>query len=103
MKVNFAPYFIAPPGKANVQAVADHVEHIANIAGKRQLVTPTLAHSALLNPLFSSVGIGSDFDGILETPRGLEDVSKYPSLVSCLTSSRHVKPLMHDYSDRRTL
>ena len=28
-----------------------------------------------------SVGIGSDYDGIGETPVGLEDVSKYPDLV----------------------
>jgi membrane dipeptidase len=28
-----------------------------------------------------SVGIGSDFDGILKGPEGLEDVSKYPALV----------------------
>ena len=31
-----------------------------------------------------SVGIGSDFDGIGETPAGLEDVSKYPALVGIL-------------------
>ena len=30
---------------------------------------------------FSSVGLGSDFDGIGEVPVGLEDVSKYPALV----------------------
>jgi microsomal dipeptidase-like Zn-dependent dipeptidase len=29
----------------------------------------------------NSVGLGSDFDGIVEVPRGLEDVSKYPQLV----------------------
>ncbi len=29
-----------------------------------------------------SVGLGSDFDGIGSTPEGLEDVSKYPALVS---------------------
>jgi hypothetical protein len=29
----------------------------------------------------SSVGLGSDFDGMEETPEGLEDVSKYPALV----------------------
>jgi len=28
------------------------------------------------------VGIGSDYDGIESTPKGLEDVSKYPNLVS---------------------
>lgn len=29
-----------------------------------------------------SVGLGSDFDGIGDAPVGLEDVSKYPALVS---------------------
>jgi len=29
----------------------------------------------------ASVGLGSDFDGMEETPEGLEDVSKYPALV----------------------
>ena len=28
-----------------------------------------------------SVGLGSDYDGIESTPKGLEDVSKYPALV----------------------
>ena len=35
-----------------------------------------------------SVGIGSDYDGIGSTPIGLEDVSKYPALVSCLCVTR---------------
>ncbi|KAG8896577.1 hypothetical protein FRC01_011719, partial [Tulasnella sp. 417] len=60
--VNFSADFIADKGKATVQAVADHVEHIAEVAGKRH------------------VGIGSDFDGIEKTPVGLEDTSKYPNL-----------------------
>jgi len=60
--VNFAPYFIAPEGQATLEAVADHVEHIASVAGKNH------------------VGIGSDFDGIGQVPQGLEDVSKYPAL-----------------------
>ena len=29
----------------------------------------------------SSVGIGSDYDGMSGAPKGLEDVSKYPNLV----------------------
>jgi len=37
-KINFAPIFVATPGNATVQAVADHVEHIANITGKKQSV-----------------------------------------------------------------
>ncbi|KAJ7690666.1 membrane dipeptidase-domain-containing protein [Mycena rosella] len=60
--VNFAPFFVAAPGNASVYTVADHVEHIAKIAGKKH------------------VGLGSDYDGIEETPVGLEDVSKYPAL-----------------------
>ncbi|KAH7888424.1 membrane dipeptidase-domain-containing protein [Phlebopus sp. FC_14] len=62
--VNFAPYFIAKEGEANVERVADHVEHIANVTGKEH------------------VGIGSDYDGIGSTPEGLEDVSKYPALIA---------------------
>ncbi|KAI8998616.1 membrane dipeptidase-domain-containing protein [Trametes punicea] len=62
--VNFAPYFVAEEGKADVEAVADHVEHIGKVAGKKH------------------VGIGSDFDGIGDAPVGLEDVSKYPELIA---------------------
>jgi membrane dipeptidase len=37
--VNFAPYFVARKGKnATVYDVADHVEHIAKVAGKKQYV-----------------------------------------------------------------
>ncbi|KAJ7502852.1 membrane dipeptidase-domain-containing protein [Mycena galericulata] len=60
--VNFAPGFVARPGNATVYTVADHVEHIAKVAGKKH------------------VGLGSDYDGIDSTPVGLEDVSKYPAL-----------------------
>jgi len=66
--VNFLPFFVADAGKATVQAVANHVEHIARVAGKEH------------------VGIGSDFDGIDSTPVGLEDVSKYPALIAELIS-----------------
>lgn len=36
--VNFAPDFVADPGEATVEVVADHVEHIAQVAGKKQYV-----------------------------------------------------------------
>ncbi|KAI0374916.1 hypothetical protein BV20DRAFT_961140 [Pilatotrama ljubarskyi] len=62
--VNFAPFFVAKEGEANLKAVADHIEHIAKVAGKKH------------------VGIGSDYDGIPEGPVGLEDVSKYPDLIA---------------------
>ncbi|KAI0748147.1 membrane dipeptidase-domain-containing protein [Daedaleopsis nitida] len=62
--VNFAPFFVADPDEADVKAVADHVDHIAKVAGKLH------------------VGIGSDYDGIGTVPVGLEDVSKYPALIA---------------------
>jgi len=62
VQVNFAPYFVAAPGKATLSVVADHVEHIAKVAGRRH------------------VGIGSDYDGIEIVPEGLEDVAAYPNL-----------------------
>ncbi|KAI9442651.1 hypothetical protein H4582DRAFT_1929831 [Lactarius indigo] len=67
--VNFHPGFVsADPDRADVKAVADHVDHIASVTGR--------AH----------VGIGSDYDGIDRCPIGLEDVSTYPVLVAELYS-----------------
>jgi len=47
---------------ATVVQVADHIDHVRQIAG------------------VDHVGIGSDFDGITENVVGLEDVSKFPTL-----------------------
>jgi membrane dipeptidase len=58
-------WFKTHPGpKATVAQVADHVDHIRKVAG------------------IDHVGIGSDFDGITDVPVGLENVSKYPTLVA---------------------
>ena len=53
-----------PKPQATLAQVADHVEHLRKVAG------------------IDHVGIGSDFDGIPETPRGLEGVDCYPALLS---------------------
>lgn len=59
------PAFVGPtPEAADVARLADHIEHVAGIVGRRH------------------VGIGSDFDGMYASVRGLEDASKYPNLVS---------------------
>src|SRR6266705_984303 len=50
--------------KATLAQVADHIEHIRDVAG------------------VDHVGIGSDFDGITEVPVGLEDVSRFPDLIA---------------------
>jgi membrane dipeptidase len=51
-----------PQPVATLQQVADHIEHVRQVAGA------------------DHVGIGSDFDGIDTVPEGLEDVSKFPNL-----------------------
>jgi len=70
----FYPVFIGPnPETANVSGVADHIEHIASIVGRRH------------------VGIASDYDGMYAGVQGLEDASKYPNLVR---SSNLLEPLL---------
>ena len=58
----FYPPFISSRGEATISDVADHIEHISDVAG------------------VDHVGIGSDFDGIEITVDGLGDVSKFPAL-----------------------
>ncbi len=43
--------------------IADHIDHAVRVAG------------------IDHVGLGSDFDGIVAIPKGMEDASKLPSLV----------------------
>ncbi len=52
-----------PVPRATLEQVADHIDHIRKIAG------------------VDHVGIGSDFDGIDETPTGLSGVDRYPALL----------------------
>lgn len=58
----YAPLLEDDPATASLASVADHIQYIGEAIGYRH------------------VGIGSDFDGMQEGPRGLEDVSKYPEL-----------------------
>jgi membrane dipeptidase len=52
---------------ADVEIVADHVDHVVKLAG------------------IDHVGIGSDFDGVGDSlPTGLKDVSQYPNLIYAL-------------------
>jgi membrane dipeptidase len=57
----------APP-RPSVAHVADHVEHVRDVAGA------------------GHVGIGGDYDGATVLPSGLEDVSGYPRLLDELRS-----------------
>ncbi|MEK7264700.1 MAG: dipeptidase [Pseudomonadota bacterium] len=53
-----------PAPEATLSQVADHIEHIRDVAG------------------IDNVGIGSDFDGIPNGPVGLEGVETYPALLA---------------------
>ena len=53
-----------PRPRATLAQVADHIEHVRDVAGA------------------DHVGIGSDLDGIDHVPVGLEDVSKFPDLLA---------------------
>ncbi len=52
-----------PDPGATLSQVADHIDHIRQVAG--------IAH----------IGLGGDFDGISDVVTGLEDVSTYPALL----------------------
>jgi len=54
--------------KVDLNAVIDHIVHIAEIGG------------------VECVGLGSDFDGIPSTPTDLTDVSCYPALINGLSN-----------------
>ncbi|KAL8873911.1 MAG: hypothetical protein Q9174_000687 [Haloplaca sp. 1 TL-2023] len=75
--VNVAPDFISCvpsnstsglpefyPPNATLHQVARHIKYIGDQIG------------------YDHVGIGTDFDGIETTPKGMEDVSKFPDLIS---------------------
>jgi membrane dipeptidase len=53
-----------PAPAATIADVADHVDHIRQVAG------------------IDHIGIGSDFDGITQTVKGLDQVSTYPALTA---------------------
>lgn len=53
-----------PPPRVTVAEVADHVDHVREVAGVEH------------------VGLGGDYDGVDFQPEGLEDVSGYPRLLA---------------------
>jgi membrane dipeptidase len=75
--VNFNPEFVSCiPGKApndvpelypqnsTLHQVVRHIRHIGELIG------------------YDHVGLGTDYDGIESTPKGLEDVTKFPDLIA---------------------
>lgn len=55
-----------PQPRATMQDVITHLEHVREVAG------------------IEHIGLGGDYDGVAEQPRGLEDVTAYPALFDAL-------------------
>ncbi len=64
MKVHRAFEEHVPRPVATVATVADHLDHMREVAG------------------IDHIGIGGDYDGTAFTPDGLDDVSGYPNLIA---------------------
>ncbi|MFI7363306.1 dipeptidase [Streptomyces sp. NPDC050149] len=64
MKIHAAFEAANPRPMATVATIADHLDHMREVAG------------------IDHVGIGGDYDGTAFLPQGLEDVSGYPNLIA---------------------
>ncbi len=74
-----------PEPRATIADVADHVEHVMQVAGE------------------DHVGIGGDFDGITTTPAGLESVADYPKLFAELLRRGHSEEQLKKLAGLNTL
>lgn len=77
--INFAPDFISCKASNNTNGLPEFVEETNTI---EHVVEHIMYIGQLIG--YDHVGLGSDFDGIPSTPRGLEDVTKFPNLIQML-------------------
>lgn len=77
--VNFAPDFISCKS-------SDAANGLPNYVNETNTLDQVVKHIMHIGELigYEHVGIGSDYDGIPTTPRGLKDVSKFPALINAL-------------------
>lgn len=75
--INLCPYFIVNEGKAEIKHVISHIEHIVGLTGE------------------DTLGIGADFDGIDETPVGLEGVQSLSDLINELLKLNYSEALVN--------
>ncbi|MEU9093756.1 dipeptidase [Streptomyces sp. NPDC048428] len=64
MKIHAAFEAANPRPMATVATIADHLDHMREVAG------------------IDHIGVGGDYDGTAFLPQGLEDVSGYPNLIA---------------------
>ncbi len=75
--INLCPYFIVNEGKAEIKHVISHIEHIVGLTGE------------------DTLGLGTDFDGIDETPVGLEGVQSFSDLINELLKLNYSEALVN--------
>ena len=74
-----------PAPRATVRDVADHIDHVAKVAGP------------------GHVGLGADLDGISTTPEGLESVATYPTLFAELARRRYTDEQLKGIAGKNVL
>ncbi|KAM0721820.1 hypothetical protein Q7P37_002745 [Cladosporium fusiforme] len=77
--VNFNPDFVSCKDTGEESGIPSFVEETNTLAH----VVKHIVHIGELIG-YDHVGLGTDYDGIESTPKGLEDVSKFPDLVTAL-------------------
>ncbi len=72
--INFCPAFLNNDAtKASITDIFKHIDYISNLIG------------------VDHIGLGSDFDGITQVPKGMEDVSKIKEIPTLLLESSYSK------------
>ncbi len=75
--INLCPEFIYSEGKTTMKHVLDHIEHIVALTGE------------------DTLGLGADYDGIDETPQGLEGVQCINDLLNELLKLNYSETLVN--------
>lgn len=82
--ITFVPQFLNNDGNATIDDVLKHLDHICSLGGENH------------------VGFGSDFDGITDTTKGLENFTGYNDLINNLlkhySENQVRKFLVHNFS-----
>ncbi|HEX2925682.1 MAG TPA: dipeptidase [Ruminiclostridium sp.] len=75
--INMCPDFIVNEGRAEMKHIIAHIEHIVGLTGE------------------DTLGLGADFDGIEETPAGMEGVQCFPDLINELLKLNYNETLIN--------
>ena len=76
---------VNPPAQATIADMADHIDHIRDVAG------------------IDHIGIGGDYDGMDTGPQGMEDVAGYPALFTELARRGYSQEDLEKISSRNMM